>query len=164
VTFDFQQALRQRHGAVGEHAVAGRLRVWGFVLVEKVHTPWKVQFGPGGRVMRAWPVEKVCGDFRAVMPPHGRSVLVEVKSREAGPLSWSDFESHQHDAMVANANAGGLSLVGWTRPGACMIFEYGRACDAGWKNRAPLQPDVAMNLATDTHARIVQAMEHPPVR
>lgn len=147
--FDFEQALRQKHGATGEHIVAGRLRSWGFVLVEKVHTPWRVLFGRGGRVERAFPVEKVCGDFRAVAPPNGRSVLVEVKSREDGPLSWSDFQRHQHDAMVAHANAGGLSLVGWIAPGACMIFAYGAACDAGWKLKHPLKHEVGFRLAQE---------------
>lgn len=147
MAFNLQQAMRQRHGAVGESHIEARLVAWGFVLVEKVHTPWKVLFGKGGRIVRAFPVEKVCGDFRAVMRPSGRSVLVEVKSRESGPLSWTDFEAHQHAAMKAHSDAGGLTLIGWCRPGECLIFTREQAIAVGWQRGDPLHPEAARTIA-----------------
>jgi hypothetical protein len=155
------QRLSQWHGEVGEFMVRGRLTSWGLLMVEKIHVPWKIIRGANGVIVRAVPLEKVSGDFRAMMPG-GRSVLCEVKSREDGPLSLSDFEDHQHRALIAHAAGGGLSLVAWCRPAACMIFERRDAIAAGWAKGSPLHLDDGLRIADACHARIVQAIATTP--
>ena len=135
---DLAQRLRQRHGDNGEQVVRCRLVGMGMVLVEKVKTPWRIVRGPGGKILKAYPTHKVSGDFRAVMPG-GRSVLVEVKWRESGPLAWNDLEPHQHHAMKIHQDAGGLSLIGWATPEGVMIFTYAAAMAIGWRSGCPLK-------------------------
>lgn len=120
-----------KNRASGEHAeilVKAALQRLGLRMVEKVNTPWKVIFrdGPGGRrtVQHAFPVEKVSGDFRAVEPSTGRSVLVESKNHDADTLPFSTFRPHQILALTQNHEAKGLSLMAWVRKGEVHLIEW----------------------------------------
>jgi hypothetical protein len=145
---DRLQKIRQRHGAASEEVVRLRLVHLGFLLVEKVETPWRIVRGPGGRVVGAHPLRRVSGDFRAVRPG-GQSVLVEVKWRDDGPLSWGDLEPHQQAALGLHRSAGGLSLVCWCCPSGLSMFEPSKAVAAGWRKGQPLQWTVARALSAD---------------
>ncbi len=82
-----------------------------FAMVERIETGMKVLYGKGGRITAAFPIERVSGDFRAIIPGVGRSVLVEVKFRKDSKLSFSDFKQHQHDALNEHNKLGGVSIV-----------------------------------------------------
>lgn len=122
------QQRGRRNRAAGEAVedyAADLLRRLGLAMIERVHTPWKVVRGKGGAIKHAFPVEKVSGDFRAVLPSTGQSVLVEVKSR-AQQLCWSDFRPHQREALTDHDAAGGLSLVVWheQQSGTVHVFAW----------------------------------------
>ena len=102
------QAKRQRNGALAEELVYRDLIRRGFCLVEKVEVPFRVNKRTGGVSAR----RKVSGDFRAVDPRDGRSVLVEVK-HHAETLPYSAFRPHQLVALEEHASAGGVSEVAW---------------------------------------------------
>jgi hypothetical protein len=83
----------------------------GVLMVERIHTPWNIIRHPATRkIITAFPLEKVSGDFRGVLPG-GRSVLCEVKSCDR--LVFSAFDKHQITALNDHFKAGGLSLIGW---------------------------------------------------
>lgn len=120
-----QQSRNRKQGNAGELLVRRQLELRGVLLVEKIETGWGIVRGKGGRIVSAYPLEKVAGDFRGVLPG-GRSVLVEAKTTE-GTLPYSQLKNHQHKALKAHHDAGGLSLVAWVydveRDGV-LIFEY----------------------------------------
>lgn len=100
-----------KQGEVAQDLFELRLRALGVLMVERIHTPWKVVRHPVTRkIINAIQVQKVSGDFRGVLPG-GRSVLVEVKSCER--LVFSVFADHQVRALDDHVQAGGLSLIGW---------------------------------------------------
>ncbi len=104
--------LQRRRAAVGRNVqtiVGHRLRALGLACIEEVHTGMRKI---GGKYLHA---KAVSGDFRAVLPPTGRAVLVEVKHRDAETLVPSVIQSNQSGALTANAVAGGMSLVVWAR-------------------------------------------------
>ena len=101
----------QRLGKRAEEAVRLALQAAGFRMIERVATPWTVTFREG-RPQAAFPVAKVSGDFRAVEPGTGRSVLVEVKCR-SGRLRWSDLRPHQRRALEEHHRLGGISILAW---------------------------------------------------
>jgi penicillin-binding protein-related factor A (putative recombinase) len=110
-------------GEFSELLVEAALKKLGYVLVEKVNTPW-VPIRRGGKIVGAFVTKKVSGDFRAVHAGDGKSVLVEVKSKDADTLPWSAFLPHQIDALNAHKAAGGLTFVAWVRKGEVHIFEW----------------------------------------
>lgn len=112
----------QAVGETGENMVHRTLIDCGFRLVEKVNTPWKVIWA-NKRVVSAFPVKKVSGDFRAV-GPGGRSVLVEVKYREEGNLRFSDFQPHQHAALNEHADATAITMVAWVRGAEIKFYDW----------------------------------------
>ncbi len=123
---------RQAHrdGDVGEMVARVTLQGMGLEMIEKIHTPWKVIFktlpGGGRKVVNAFPLEKVAGDFRAVYPRTGQSVLIEVKSRmDRDTFRWSDLEPHQRESLDNHWRLGGLSLVVW-------VIESGEAIVLPW--------------------------------
>lgn len=141
-------------GEAGQRIVAAVLRNLGVARVEPVHTPWRLK-RRGGRIVGATPMAKVEGDLRGIIPPTGRSVLVEVKSRvsddparpQAVVWSWGDLEEHQHEALAGHAKAGGLALVGLVWPGGVAVVVYGDAIDYGWRKGKPLTVDLVEALA-----------------
>jgi hypothetical protein len=106
-----QNRRNRRSGAWNEAAAQQALERLGFEMIERVETGFGV-VRQGKRIVSAYPLKKVAGDFRAVAPG-GRSVLVEVKSRGRDTLRWSDFEPHQREALDRHRELGGLSLVVW---------------------------------------------------
>lgn len=102
------QKQRQRNGALAEELVQRDLIRRGFRLVEKVEVPFRVNKRTGSISAR----RKVSGDFRAVEPGTGRSLLVEVK-HHAERLPYAAFRPHQLVALEEHASAGGISEVAW---------------------------------------------------
>ena len=118
----FRQKRRRASGEVGQEIVRLEMRRRRFKMVEAVHTPWRV-VRKMGRIVGAFPVEKVSGDFIAV-GENGRKVLVEVKSRETGNLPWSAFEDHQVAALSENVSVGGLSIVAWVQGTTVKFYHW----------------------------------------
>lgn len=107
----FLQKKRRAHGKFSEDLVRRELEANGYRMVERVNTPWNVLRGPGGRIVNAFPVAKVSGDFIAIQPLTGRKVLVEVKSRDDGRFPYSMLEDHQIAALNENRVCGGHSIL-----------------------------------------------------
>lgn len=55
-------------------------------------------------------IDKLSGDFRAIQPGTGKSVLVEVKYRDRN-LRPSDFEEHQITSLRDHEDYGGISII-----------------------------------------------------
>ena len=110
-------------GDFTESLVQAALNRLGFVLVEKVNTPW-CPVRQGGRIVSAFVKDKVSGDFRAVEPGTGRSVLVESKASDTDTLPWSRFEPHQVIALNQHHMANGLSMIAWVRQGVVHLIEW----------------------------------------
>lgn len=122
------QHRRQRSGQTGQATIVCLLRSLGFQCVEEVHTGMRMVGKINGKP-RYVHSQKVSGDIRAV-GPRGQSVLVEVKRRVKGNLTYSDLEPHQHRALNQHWDALGISLLAWVSDrGAILMF---------W-NRVPLK-------------------------
>lgn len=115
---------RVKAGIDGEAKTRRLLEDLGFVCIERIETGFKVIRGPRGQIVHAFPMGKVAGDFRAVDPTSGRSVVVEVKNRKDGVLSLSDFEDHQAGFLTQHLQAGGLSLVVLVCPAGCVCVPW----------------------------------------
>ena len=115
-----QGRANKRRGDAVEKRVARLLADMGYVMIERVHTPFTL-IRRGKKIVGAFPRERVSGDFRAVatgvihnptvtdggsviVAPSlkGLSVLVEVKSRP-DRLQWSALEKHQVEALNEHA-------------------------------------------------------------
>lgn len=111
-----------KQGEVAQDLFEIRLRSLGVLMVERIHTPWKIVRHPVTRkIVNAIQMEKVSGDFRGILPG-GRSVLVEVKSCEH--LVFSAFADHQVNALNEHRETGGLSLIGWKWPTGDAILQW----------------------------------------
>ena len=117
------QSDNRKAGNAGEAIAALELRRRGVAMVEPMPTGWGIVRGKGGRIVDAFPIAPVSGDFRGIMPVSGRSVLVEVKTRD-GSLPYSMLESHQHAALQLHHDLGGLSLVVWVHDGIVSVMRY----------------------------------------
>ncbi len=118
----FTNRRNRKAGYSSEEAAAAQLRAMGFRMVEPIQTGWRVVRDRHGRIVNAFPLEKVSGDIRAVAPG-GKSVLVEVKARDRN-LRWSDFQPHQREALDEHADLGGLSLVVWLHQGRFYVIPW----------------------------------------
>lgn len=119
----------QRDGEAGQIIAQYTLQQMGLGRVQAIYTPWKVLWKTvrGRRVVdKAFPLRKVDGDFIAVVPGTGQSVLVEVKRRGTrDTLRWSDLEAHQREALDDHIANGGLSLVAWVLDNnECIILPW----------------------------------------
>lgn len=101
----------QKAGEYGETLTLHALRRLGYLEIERVHTPFKIIRGSDGKIINAVPVEAVSGDFRAIEPGTGRSVLVEAKFDSVDRVLWSDLESHQIAALDGHVKAGAVALL-----------------------------------------------------
>ncbi len=127
--YEKNRAMGQRSmakGIVGQDVIMWRLRAIGVLMVERVHTPWRIERsrakpGQPSRIIAAYPLEKVSGDFRGVLPG-GKSVLVEVK--RVAHLTFGEFDKHQVDALNEHAQLGGLSLIGWVYEGGDAVLAW----------------------------------------
>ena len=128
-----KQGERKRGGDAAEALVRADCKRRGFVMVEQVHTPFGVT-EDGRRYAKA----KVSGDIRAVLPPHGTSVLIEVKKRDH-TLAWSDLAhsdgSHQSDELDAHRNAGGITEIAWVDRGSLHSIPWHRFREIGFGPR-----------------------------
>lgn len=107
---------------MGQDVVEKALEARGFKMVESVNTPWRV-IRKMGRIVGAFPLKKVSGDFRAITTG-GVSVLVEVKSRDGGSIPWSAFEEHQREALSRHSALGGISIVATVREGVVHFYDW----------------------------------------
>lgn len=127
--YEANRAMGQRSmakGIVGQDVIMWRLRSIGVLMVERVHTPWRIERSRGrngqpSRITAAYPLQKVSGDFRGILPG-GRSVMCEVKRVDV--LRFSEFDKHQVEALNDHAQLGGLSLIGWCFPGGDAVLAW----------------------------------------
>jgi len=138
-----------KDGEVTEAEVAVALAISGLKMIERVETGWKVLRGAGGRITHAFPMKKVAGDFRAVASG-GRSVLVESKLRKGNRLTWTDFQKHQHAALLEHQEVGGLSLVAWTSDKGLLIVQYYDLMVLGFKPKKGVSWEQVSSLGPAT--------------
>lgn len=150
-----QQRERQRHGEIGQAQAAKLLRDLGATCVQQISTPWRI-VRIKGRVVGAHPIGEVTGDFTGLLPG-GRGLLVEVKRREDGVLSWGDFEDHQHASLRAHADAGGAAWVIMATPATIMAMWYTSMVSTGWRTGKPLHVEDCQRLT-------IGAPSEPPFR
>jgi hypothetical protein len=117
-----KNSRNRKQGNAGENLVKAELQRRGVALVERIETGWGIIRGATGRIVSAYPLSPVSGDFRGILAG-GRSVLVEVKTIPER-LPYSALELHQHVALKAHHEHGGLSLVAWVNGEEVTIFEY----------------------------------------
>lgn len=117
-------------GKAGEALTKAALYAAGYRFIERVHTPWKVLRRPdpdakgGSRIVGAVPEDKVSGDFRAVDPRTGRSVLCEAKFDGEDRVIWSDLEEHQIAALNEHSRCGGESLFSAVIGGRAWLLRW----------------------------------------
>ncbi len=146
----FTNRRNRKAGYSSEEAAAAQLRAMGFRMVEPIQTGWRVVRDRHGRIVNAFPLEKVSGDIRAVAPG-GRSVLVEVKERDRN-LRWSDFQPHQREALDEHAALGGLSLVVWLHRGHFYVLPWPIPGFGPRKSISPLHVhDLVVSDVHDVH-------------
>lgn len=110
----------QSTGRMAEQLCRIALEQAGYAMIEKVETP-RIQVK--GRFIYT----KTCsGDFRAVEPKTGKSVLVECKYRERN-LRPSDFQDHQLANLATHQVAGGISLVAHITQNGCILIPLSEA-------------------------------------
>ena len=145
------QAKRKRNGDIGETQAADLLRLLGATCVQRISTPWRIARNGFGKIVGASPVGKVTGDFTGLLPG-GQGLLVEVKRREDGLLSWGDLEEHQHRSLHAFSVAGGAAWVILASPSTIMAMWYREMVAAGWSKGSPLHQSEAEGLRIRTPA------------
>ncbi|MCA9980330.1 MAG: hypothetical protein KDD89_05845, partial [Anaerolineales bacterium] len=77
-----QQSKNRKDGNIGQMLTERELELRGVQMVEPIETGFGIVRGRGGKIVSAFPLEKVAGDFRGVLEG-GRSVLVEAKTTPA---------------------------------------------------------------------------------
>lgn len=128
---------QQKIGEQGEQLAESRLRSIGFEMIEKIGTPVKMASLPqhGFTALRKVGInpkmvrkvifgEKVAGDRRAIIPPLGRSVLIETKTILARNLRWSDLRPHQPGKLDEHSIQGGVSLIAWVHESGVYILQW----------------------------------------
>jgi hypothetical protein len=156
----YQQRRRKKRGIAGEVIAEKQLFACGVRVIQPIETGWRViKWLPhlGNRVAKVVPFKKVAGDLRGVIPG-GRSVLVEVKVRAKGKLSWGDFRDHQRTHLEWHSNYGGLSLVAWVEDTTNEVYLLEWPI-SGFQKYHPLKPEQARELdITDWLMRYTKEM------
>jgi hypothetical protein len=151
-------------GQIGEQLIEIKLRQAGFEMINKLENTWRifrmVQRGKSGwqkGKILSWMVPaKVDGDYRAIVPVTGQSVLVEVKTR-AGKLEYAQLKPHQRKALTDHANLGGVSLVGWYDNGSVNSDLYLMQWPIdGFVERTSINPAKAASLHIEAIADLRQ--------
>lgn len=104
-------ATNQATGKHGEGLARDALTRLGLRRIERIEVGHRVIRDDQGTVIRVIPIEKVSGDFKAMMPG-GVYVHIEVKHREER-LRFGDLKPHQVDALNEHTQLGGIGLVCW---------------------------------------------------
>jgi hypothetical protein len=146
-------ALRGRQnknaGDVYEALISSALYRIGFERIEKITNTWRpvrIDRRDGGAIIGKFVPARVSGDFSAIDPQDGRSVLVEVKGR-AGSLSWGELKDHQKDALSETASLNGIALVAWVDTGSPNSDLYiMRWPIDGFGKGNPIKPEQAAGL------------------
>jgi hypothetical protein len=115
----------REQGERGEEIARMQLALLGVRRLERIEVGWKVLRGEDGRIVDAFPMEKVSGDFKGILPG-GTAVHVEVKSRgRRDKLRYSDLKTHQVTALDEHVSFDGLGLVCWvTVAGECLVMRW----------------------------------------
>jgi hypothetical protein len=115
----------RRQGEQGEDIARMQLALLGVRRLEKIEVGWKVLRDDDGHIVGAFPMEKVSGDFKGILPG-GTAVHVEVKSRgRSDRLRHSDLKAHQIEALDEHVSFDGLGLVCWvTAYGECLVMRW----------------------------------------
>lgn len=128
-----KNSQNRKAGAKAEDLVRVALEQLGLSMIERRETGWGIirktdLITKKSRIVGAYPMAKVSGDFTAV-GPGARYVHVEVKSHSDpdAKLSLSDFQSdaqdkHQLLALDRYAMLGCLTLVAWAHPRGLLIM------------------------------------------
>lgn len=152
------QAKRQRNGAKAEELVEAQLKARGFVLVEKVEVPFRINKATGQMSAR----KKVSGDFRAVERGTGRSVLIEVKHHEER-LAYGAFRPHQLEALDEHHHAGGISEVAWVDRGLVHFIDWETLRNLGFeKGRSIHHNGAQIALYTTNRAKSTSSRKTTP--
>jgi hypothetical protein len=117
------QSANRKAGNAGEAIAAMELSRRGVEFVEPIRTGWGIVRGKGGRIVDAFPIEKVSGDLIGIIPHTGQFVRAEVKTTD-GRLPYSQLEPHQHAALQRHHELGGLSLLVWVHDGVVSVMRY----------------------------------------
>lgn len=104
-------SANRKAGRASEQLVRIALRQRGVQRIEKIEVGWGIVRDAKGKIVNAYPLEKVSGDFRGLLPG-GRAVHVEAKGR-SGKVLYSDLEAHQVAALDEVTRLGGLALLAW---------------------------------------------------
>lgn len=160
-------------GVIGETLTRSALQIAGLAEIERVHTPFKIIRNSRGQIINAVPEQKVSGDFRAVDPTNGKSVLVEAKTRSGDRVIWSDLEDHQVEALNGHVKAGAIALLSVVLEDKAILLEWpvpgfgpgvslrilgGRLYVSGTKRgsrRSPLCGSVPTSTDTDTNVHLL---------
>lgn len=123
VEVDYFASLRGRaNRATGVHTETMVQKVLieaGFRMVTKVENTWrvvKVIKRMGSRLIAEVVPAAIEGDYRAIEPSTGRSVLVEVKARK-DKLQHGNLKDHQVESLDEHFINGGISLLAWVDTG-----------------------------------------------
>ena len=123
-----ESRIRNQGNAKRGNATETIAEIWlkqnGFACIERIERSWIPKW-KGGKIVGSIPNKKVSGDITAIDPHTGRHVHVEVKSRKADVLRWSDFEGHQIEALNRKVEAKALCLVMWVKsPAEIQVYEW----------------------------------------
>lgn len=141
-----QGKANQERGQQAEDIARLQLQLLGVARLEKIEVGWRVLW-VDGRIVKAFPLEKVSGDFKGMLPG-GTAVHVEVKSRSRSRsrvsterLRYSDVKPHQVEALNEHVELGGLGLLCWvTAAGECLVLSWPIP---GFRPRSSLSVDFA---------------------
>jgi len=111
-------------GDQGEMIARRALIDMGYLFIRRIATPWIIRRDRNGKVIGAKAGDKVAGDWRAVHPETGWSVLAEVKLRDNPTLQYSTLEDHQHRSLAEHSEAGGISLLIWVHDSTPYVLPY----------------------------------------
>lgn len=103
-----------KRGMVLENSVEQTNNVYrqkGLALIDKVPTPWNVQYNKRtGQVYKAFPQKKGTVDFVGVS--HGRAIAFDAKNtNNTTSFPLKNIEQHQVDYLLNHRDQGGISFI-----------------------------------------------------
>lgn len=130
-----RNSRNRKAGAAAEVLTHYELQRLGVCRVRKLEVGWGIVRNRSGKIVSAYPLERIDGDFSGILPD-GTAVLVETKKR-SDKLVYSALENHQVQALNDHADHNGLSLLAWVNDDDVYVmqwpidgFESGTSLDA----------------------------------
>ena len=130
-----RNSRNRKAGAAAETLTRYELQRLGVCRVRKLEVGWGIVRNRAGKIVSAYPLERIDGDFSGILPD-GTAVLVETKKR-SDKLVYSALENHQVQALNDHAEHNGLSLLVWVSDDDVYVmrwpidgFESGTSLDA----------------------------------